>query len=279
MKKSLLHFDPVVKFNRPIVLFSLVLLIFVLASCEKECKEKDEGQTFRGPEVTMGNGKANSFFKTCNDGTPLEIGFEMTMEALNGLTQDPTNREQSIFVLPLDQKALDVTPFDHLVINWQPEGHPPMGVFTVPHFDFHLYTITLAEQLAIPPYTPATAAKFDLLPPAGFMPASYVGDPGGIPGQGKHWLDRAALAATPSFSHVMIYGSYNGQVNLVEPMITLAVLQAGTKVHTSYAQPLNFEKAGKWYPTKYNIYLDQKALDMDDQTHKHYVTLTDFVKR
>ncbi len=270
MKKSLLHFDPVVKFNRPIVLFSLVLLIFVLASCDKETEFKEE--IFRGPEVTMGNGKANSFFKIDDNGIPLEIGFEMTMEALNGLTQDPTNREQSIFVLPLDQKALDVTPFDHLVINWQPEGHPPMGVFTVPHFDFHLYTITLAEQMAIPPYTTATKEKFDSLPPSGFMPASYSGDPGGIPGQGKHWLDRAALAAMSSFSHMMIYGSYNGQVNLVEPMITLAVLQSGTTVNTFYAQPLYFEKAGKWYPTKYNIY-------MDDQTHKHYVTLTDFVDR
>jgi len=271
MKKSLLHFDPVVKFNRPIVLFSLFLLIFVLASCDKETCEKDEGQTFRGPEVTMGNGKANSFFKTCNDGTPLEIGFEMTMEAMTGLTQDPTNREQSIFVLPLDQKALDVTPFDHLVINWQPDGHPPL-IFADPHFDFHLYTITLAEQIAIPPYDTASAAKFDLLPPAGFMPASYVKDPGGVPGQGKHWLDTAALAAMSSFSHMMIYGSYAGQVNLVEPMITLAVLQAGTTVNTFYPQPLYFAKAGKWYPTKYNIY-------MDDQTHKHYVTLTDFVER
>ncbi|MEJ7830414.1 MAG: hypothetical protein WKF91_19550, partial [Segetibacter sp.] len=172
------------------------------------------------------------------------------------------------------QKALDVTPFDHLVINWQPEGHPPM-IFAEQHFDFHLYKITLAEQMAIPSYTSA-AAKFDSLPPSGFMPASYVDDPGGIPRMGKHWGDSAALS---SFSHIMIYGSYNGQVHFVEPMITRALLQAGTKVNTSYAQPLNFEKAGKWYPTKYNIYLDQKALDMDDQTHKHYVTLTNFVKR
>ncbi len=72
MKKSLLHFDPVVKFNRPIVLFSLVLLIFVLASCDKKIDDPDEEETFRGPEVTMGNGKANSFFKTDNNAIPLE---------------------------------------------------------------------------------------------------------------------------------------------------------------------------------------------------------------
>jgi hypothetical protein len=269
MKKSLLHFDPIVKFNRPIVLFSLVLLIFALASCHKRIPEPVEvNQTLRGPEVTMGNGKANSFFKLDNNGTPLEIGFEMTMEALTGLTQDQTDFAKSVIVLPLDQKALDVTPFDHLVINWQPHGHPPM-IFADPHFDFHLYTITLEEQRAIPPYT-AAAAKFDSLPPAGFIPASYKPDNAGIPAMGKHWADPAALSS--SFSHIMIYGSYNGQVNFVEPMLTLAVLQAGTTINTTYAQPLNFAKAGKWYPTKYNIYKDQ-------QTLKHIVSLSEFVKR
>jgi hypothetical protein len=268
MKKSLLHFDPVVKFNRPIVLFSLVLLIFVLASCHKPTGEFKE-ETFRGPEVTMGNGKANSYFKILDTGLPLEIGFEMTMEAFNELTQDPTNFAQSIFVLPLDQIALNVTPFDHLVINWQPHGHPPVGVYTEPHFDFHFYKITLAEQLAIPPYSPASAAQIDLLPPPGFMPATYKADPGGIPAMGKHWTDPAAPSP---FTHTMIYGSYNGQVHFVEPMVTLAVLQGGTTINIPYAQPLNFAKAGKWYPTKYNIY-------KDNSSNKHYVTLSEFVRR
>ncbi len=250
-----------------LVLF-FTLSVFSLTSCKKE--ENKDNQILKGAEVVMGNGKANSFFKIDNNGTPLEIGFEMTMEAFNGLTQDPTNFAQSIFVLPLDQKAIDVTPFDHLVINWQPHGHPPVGVYTEPHFDFHFYKITLAEQLAIPPYSPASAAQFDLLPPTGFMPATYKADPGGIPAMGKHWTDPAA--APSPFTHTMIYGSYNGQVHFVEPMVTLAVLQGGTTINIPYAQPLNFAKAGKWYPTKYNIY-------MDGQTHKHYVTLTDFVKR
>ncbi len=246
------------------LLFAVCLSIFF--SCKKDPQVSIT--TLKGPEVTMGNGKANSFFKIDNNGTPLEIGFEMTKEALTGLNQDPATPALSTFVLPLDQKALDVTPFDHLVINWQPHGHPPM-IFADPHFDFHFYKITLAEQLAIPPYTPASAAKFDLLPPSGFMPASYNADPGGIPGMGKHWGDAAAPS---SFSHMMIYGSYNGQVNFVEPMVTLAILQGGTTINIPYAQPLNFAKAGKWYPTKYNIYKDNNA-------NKHYVTLSEFVKR
>ncbi len=246
------------------LLFAACICLFL--SCKKPIVEPE---TLKGPEVTMGNGKANSFFKIDDNGTPLEIGIEMTMQALTGLNQDPNTPALSTFVLPLDQKALDVTPFDHLVINWQPHGHPPVGVYTDPHFDFHFYKITLAEQLAIPPYTPASAAQHDLLPPAGFMPATYKADIGGIPAMGKHWTDPAAPSP---FSHIMVYGSYNGQVHFVEPMVTLAILQGGTTINIPYAQPLNFAKAGKWYPTKYNIYKDNNA-------NKHYVTLSEFVKR
>jgi hypothetical protein len=245
----------------------LFLILAWLPSCDKD--DKKEEQTFKGPEVSMGNGKTNSFFKIDGDGNPLEIGIEMTMEALTGLPQDPANFQGSTFVLTLDPKALELTPFDHLVVNWNVHGHPPANVFTVPHLDFHFYTITMAERMAIGPYSPATAAKFDLLPPAGFMPASYTADPGGVPAMGKHWGNPANPLP---FTHVMTYGSYNGQLNFVEPMVTLAVLQAGTKINMPYAQPEKFEKAGKWYPTKYNIY-------MDASTHKHYVTLSDFVKR
>jgi hypothetical protein len=250
-----------------LLLTIIILLITVINfSCKKDPVESIT--TVKGPEITMGNGKANSFFKIDKSGNPLEIGFEMSSEALAGLPQDPTNFAASTFILELDQKAKDLTPFEHLVINWQVHGHPPLNVFTVPHFDFHLYTITLAERLAIPPYTPATAAQIDLLPPAGFMPASFKADPGGIPAMGKHWIE----ALPTSFSHVMVYGSYNGQVNFIEPMLTLALLQAGTTTNISYAQPQNFAKAGKWYPTQYNIY-------KDNQTLKHYVTLSEFVKR
>ena len=267
MKKVFSNFNDFKKINLLYALFSVIILITSLASCKKDKVEPD--QIFRGAEVTMGNGKANSFFKINGTGIPLEIGFEMTMEALTGLTQDPMGPNRA-FVLPLDQKALDLTPFDHLVINWGPQGHPPIGVFNLPHFDFHLYTITLAEQMAIPPYSTATAAKIDLLPPAGFMPVSYNPDAGGIPAMGKHWSNSATI--TSPFTHTLIYGSYDGQVNFVEPMVTLAVLQAGNSMSTGYAQPEKYAKTGKWYPSKYNIYQDQ-------QTKKYYVTLSEFIKR
>jgi hypothetical protein len=267
MRKAILNFIDFKKINPLVVLFSMVIMMTFLNSCEKEDKEKD--QIYKGPEVSMGNGKANSFFKVGHKGTPVEIGFEMTREAFDGLPQNPSDFANSTFLLLLHQKAIDLTPFDHLVLNWGPQGHPPIGVFNVPHIDFHFYTISVAEQTSIPPYTPATAAKFDFLPLPGFMPASYVADPGGVPGMGKHWGDPNSPRP---FSHTMTYGSYNGGLNFVEPMVTMPILLGGTTIKTPYAQPLYFAKSGKWYPTVYNIYMDNK-------THHHFVTLSDFVKR
>ncbi|MEO6720387.1 MAG: hypothetical protein ABIN67_08470 [Ferruginibacter sp.] len=246
--------------------------IFLAAStlflaCKKE--DTDKLQIFRGAEMPMGNGKANSWFTTNENGVPQEIGFEMTSEAFTGLTTDPADFAAATFALQQHPKAKDLTPFDHLVINWNPHGHDPAGVFDIPHFDFHLYTITAEDRVTIPPYMPATAALHDKLPPAGFMPASFTATPGGVPQMGKHWGDNNMSLP---FKHTMVYGSYNGKMVFLEPMVTKVFLDSGEKVTHDYDQPTQFEKTGKYYPTKYNIYRDAS-------NHKHYVTLSAFVLR
>jgi hypothetical protein len=42
----------------------------------------------------------------------------------------------------------------------------------------------------------------------------------------------------------MIYGSYNGKVNFIEPMITTEYLLSNEEVSLNYSQPEYFEKAG-----------------------------------
>lgn len=265
MKKVISTLIDFTKISSCLVLFTMIIMISGLASCKKDKNEPTPPTppVVQEPGLTMGNGKAQSFFKLDNNGNPLEIGIEMTAGALTGLSQGAS------WVLPLEQKALELTPFNHIYINWNHHGHPPIDLFGAPHFDFHFFTISVGEQMAIPSYSAATSEKFDLLPPAGFIPASYNAESGGVATMGKHWLDDNAPMP---FSHTMIYGSYNGEVNFVEPMITLTVLQGGATINTPYAQPQNFAKAGKWYPTKYNIYKNV-------QTNKHYVSLSDFVKR
>ena len=35
----------------------------------------------------------------------------------------------------------EATGIDHISIDWNPCGHPPMDVFTTPHYDFHIFLV------------------------------------------------------------------------------------------------------------------------------------------
>lgn len=41
----------------------------------------------------------------------------------------------------VSKKIKKVTGIDHISIDFNPCGHPPLGVFTVPHYDLHIYTV------------------------------------------------------------------------------------------------------------------------------------------
>lgn len=233
-----------------------------LSAASKVSSEKIN--TFKGPEVQMGLGKARSFISVNHEGVPQEIGIELTSGALQGLP-DVSENPHPEWVLPLHPKAEALTAFDHIAIDWNEFGHEPPGVFTIPHFDFHFYMMPLAERLAIPPYE-VDPTGFDQLPPTGHMPDSYVRGPGGVPQMGTHWLNPMDLAKP--FTAVMIYGSYGGKVTFEEPMITMQELTTNSMRNIDYPQPRIYEEVGVWYPTDYNYY---KSGD------KYYITLSDFV--
>jgi len=240
---------------------------------EYKSMQNQKYNTFKGPEMQMGNGKVRSWISISHTGVPQEIGVELTDDALKGLPTSVPEGEEINFIIPLHKKAGEVTAFDHLEIDWNPFGHPPPGIYDKPHFDFHFYKITVAEQMAIPPYTPATASLFDMAPAPGYLPAIYQPIPGGVPEMGKHWFDPSSPEwQGQPFTSTFIYGTYKGAVTFFEPMITMAVLQSGQSFHIPFPQPTRFAPDHTYYPTQYNIY-------EDSNTHKHYVTLSNFVLR
>jgi hypothetical protein len=260
------------------------LLVFGLNACQKQplSPETDRVESlnagkanpdkiniFKGPVVHMGDGKVRSWISVSHDGVPQEIGLEITEQGLFGLPTDPHDFAASTYVLPLHHKAKTLTAFDHITINWEPQGHEPPGVFDIPHFDFHFYMTTHEYQMAIPDYTVATAAAFDNLPPVSARPPLYIAIPGGVATMGKHWI---STTFTPPFVSTLIYGSYEGKFTFVEPMITRAFLLGGASFSAAYPQLQQFPVVNRYYPTKYNIYRDPTS-------GSHYVTLSEFVWR
>ncbi len=230
---------------------------------------------FKGPMVQYGSGKARSWISINHKGFPVEIGIELTAEVLDDLSLLNTGHEETS-VLPLHQKAKESTPFEHIGLNFQPDGHGP--VFWNEHFDLHFYTITNEERLAIPPYDPGDPSIVDgynYFPDMTKMPQDYFKFPfqgGAFAMMGKHWVPSDWATGYNPFTHVMILGTYAQKNNFMEPMVTTDFLLSGEEFSGYYSQPQTFEEPGNNYPTKYNIY-------HDDKTGNIYITLSDFVKR
>ena len=202
----------------------------------------DSPITYMGPVNNVGNGTAWSFVKFNNDGGLEAIGIRFTEEALFGL---PDHMVHNTLLLP---EEADGIIYDHVDLDWNPEGHEPPGIYDLPHFDIHFYMITVAEKMGI-----TDAALGEILPDEIYWPETYFPTPGMVPMMGKHWLSGAAGEVNGEvFDHTFIYGSYNGDFIFYEPMITRDYLLQKTSDTFSIFQPDAFERSG-YYPTTYSI--------------------------
>jgi hypothetical protein len=89
----------------------------------RKSNASEKYNTFYGPQVQMGNGHVRTWANITHDGKPLAIGVEMTDGALSNLPQDPTDFAHATFVLQLHQKDKAVTPFNHVLIDWNVQAH------------------------------------------------------------------------------------------------------------------------------------------------------------
>ena len=189
---------------------------------------------------------------------PVSIGVSMTEDALDVLPH-----ESALAHLDLPKNVPGVL-FDHVLLNWNPHGHPPAGIYDSAHFDVHFYMFSKQERLDIqggPDPVPVNPE---------FVPPDYVSDPGAVPQMGTHWVDTtSAEFHGEKFTQTFIYGYSNGRLCFYEPMITKAWLESKPDFEGNIKQPAAFQKSG-YYPTTYKIY-------HDSVNHAYNVEITDFV--
>lgn len=237
-------------------LTALAAVLF-FAGCDSS--DDDPAGPLYGPAVTVGGGTARTYVRLDDAGAPVAVGVVLTEGALTGLPTGDGHGDHShdvSYTLRLPAGATDL-PFDHIDFGWNPHGHEPEGLFTLPHFDVHFYMIPEAERMAWTPADPAFAEKGMRAPAERYLPAGYIAPPGSapVPMMGLHWLDAADptyAPGGPAFSEVFLWGSYDGEIVFAEPMITLAFLQSGQQVDEALAQPAAFAQAGR-YPTRYAV--------------------------
>ncbi len=201
--------------------------------------------TVLGETKPLGSGTVSTFAQVDAAGTVTAIGATFGAAALSGL---PATMTETVVALPA--AAVSAGPYTFFAANWNPMGHPPPAIYTVPHFDFHFYMISDATRMAIAG-GPATSP-----PPAPAVAPDYVGDPVTVPMMGQHYTDsKAPEFMGQPFTATLVYGYYGGKMAFVEPMIALSFLNSKSSYSAAIKQPLVYPAPGV-YPTHYSVNFD-----------------------
>ena len=241
----------------------------------------DEPGTHRqyGTPIQLGEGRARSYI-VMNKGVPLEVGLALDERALDGLRGpmqhgpveggDHAHEDFDAYSIPMP--AQNPTPYKFIELDWNPAGHAPEHVYTVPHFDFHFYKISVEQRDAIVPSDPLFVVKSENAPAPAFIPPFYIAPAMiAIPRMGVHWIDVRSPELQPppnnkKFTTTFLTGSYDGAVIFQEPMITREFILSKPNVEIPLPLAARVTPAG-YYPTAYSI-------TYDEQAKEHRIALT-----
>lgn len=196
----------------------------------------------QGDSLRLGDGFVRSWVEVDVAGAPLAVGVTLPDSVLASVPDEAV-------MLSLDLPRVRGMPFRHVLVDWNPAGHPPAGLYHHPHWDAHFYTISAAERRSI------EAGETGLRPDGRYMPAGFVPVPDlglyAFPEMGVHWVHEDAAELNGStFDRTLIYGSHGERTIFVEPMFTTAFLQDRPDVAAPVPPPPAVHEAG-YYPLRY----------------------------
>jgi hypothetical protein len=233
--------------------------------------------TFWGQPEKLGPGEMRTFVvlapdidPTTNYHAPVSMGVEIDAASLTNPGPD------AMYFLDFPIQAAR-TPFQFMMIGWNPDGHPPVGIYDKPHFDFHFYIQDKEDVLAIRRGTCHRTNCEDFRAatqpvPAQYVPANYADVGLVVPRMGNHLVDQTSAEwHGHPFTRTMMWGAYLGRISFIEPMITLASLTSEPNSCTDFKQPAAYARAG-YYPLRY-------CTQYDEATKKYRVSLEKWVYR
>lgn len=220
----------------------------------------DNHDVIVGDDIDFLDGTVRTYATTNPEGDLSSIGVYLDDDALDAFDEDPLDIH---LALP---DEVDTHQFTFLGFHYNPEGHPPPDVYTVPHFDFHFYMLP-EETVEDITSGPATFSIPDARMPEDYQRLPVLDtDDDGQPDtplveeeMGEHLADTSSpeFQEDGEFTHTMIYGAYDsdgdgtGQITFIEPMITVDFFEdlsmetvVRIKTPQEYAQEDN-------YPTEY----------------------------
>lgn len=225
-------------------------LLFLLASA---LFWESNPRKVEGAMAEIGNGWVETYSEIDEQGLLKAIGITLSKEALNDLPQDMGDGHrcadldnngsiemhteclpwhERILPLPAEISRNKEIPFKWVLLNWNPHGHMPDGVWNTPHFDVHFYMEPIENIFALMP-GPCGPEKMRcdqyalaVKPvPSGFIHKDYVDVGAAAPAMGNHLVDPSAAEFHGApFTRSWIYGAFDGRIIFYEEMLSLNYL-------------------------------------------------------
>lgn len=233
------------------VLFAAASLAAVPAFAESA-----GGAEYEGRSVPIGHGSAHTLVRTDQAGKIAAIGIVFTPEMLEGLPAPNGAENEFPYLLTMPTEG-PKTVVDHVVVDWESVGHPPPHVYDVPHFDFHFYLVSRAEQMKVAFKDENQSGDAGQQPPAALLPAGYIVPPGtAVSKMGVHAINPASAEFHGQpFTATFIYGYYDHKLTFFEPMASLAYLKSKPSFAAPVLRPASYGKPGA-YPSAYSVAFD-----------------------
>jgi hypothetical protein len=147
-----------------------------------------------------------------------------------------------------------------VLLNWNPAGHIPPGIYDVPHFDVHFQMGPIASIFAIEPgpcgpeFVRCDQLQVGKKPlPPNYVHPDYKDVDAVVPAMGNHLIDLTGPEFNKQpFTHSWIVGVYDGRVIFHEVMLTRAFMLTRPAACVPVKAPPAVAVAG-FYPTEYCV--------------------------
>lgn len=263
--------------NQKHALIMLACLVIITA-CGNSKNISNEPLRMKGAAAELGGNRVEAYAEVNADGVPQALGvtfyngvFDRLPEALtdgnrcydsNGDDNIDTLSEclhwhERVLPLPTDISQREDMPFKWVLLNWNPHGHNPEGVWKTPHFDVHFYIEPIENVFALmpgpcgPELMRCDQYEIAIKPvPANFIHKDFENVGAAAPAMGNHLIDPTApeFHGEP-FTRSWLYGSFDERIIFWEEMVSLNYILTQPQECFTIKSPPEVAVSG-YYPTK-----------------------------